>query len=43
VGTEDVFSCCCCCRDMLCGSGGDGDGDDSYSELIDDTSSRVII
>ena len=43
VGAGDVFPCCCCCCwDILYddGSGdGDGNGDDSYSELVGNTSS----
>jgi len=45
-GARDVFSCCCCCcRDILYDdSGGDsnGNGDDSYSELVGDTSSSRV-
>ena len=41
-GTGDTFPCCCCyCwQDMVCG-GSDGDGDDSYSELVDEISSSA--
>ena len=38
---RDVLSCCCCCCDILCG---DGDSEDSYSELVsENSSSRVTI
>ena len=39
-GAEDTSPCCCCyCwQDMVCG-GSDGDGNDSYSELVDEISS----
>jgi len=32
--------CCCCWWDMVCG-GGDGDGYDFYSELVDEISSSA--
>ena len=42
MGTGDAFPCCCCCcwQDIVY-SGGDGDGDDSYSELVDEISSSA--